>query len=390
MGRIYHITGMGAVKITTGIIAEFNPLHKGHLHLITRALSHSGSCVAVLSGNFTQRGSPAIVDKFTRSRMTLEAGADLVLELPFLFACAAGHDFARGAVSLLGKTGFADTIAFGMETPDADVTSLLLSEESESFTRRLRLELGRGASYPKAYALALEAVCPGAGEFISQPNNMLALSYVREIHRHIYNQKVLAVKREGDFSSRAVREDLQGNADMMPEFARKILAGAELSDEAKLWPLLQSVFIRSKPQDLREIYGIDEGIEGLFLKHWRDSQSLDDFIGRCVCARYTRSHIRRRLVYILLGLYRQEVMKALREGVPYARVLAFNDKGREILRKPSGLRVITSLAEVRGNYFAERKASQLYELTLPKPDMNRESRKPCIIHSFPNTKEKYL
>ena len=373
------------INITVGIIAEFNPLHNGHQHLITQAKAHSESCIVVLSGNFTQRGSPAIVDKFTRSRMALAAGADLVLELPFLAACSAGQDFARGAVSLLGETAFTDTIAFGMETPDADVTALLHAEESEAFTRRLRLELSRGASYPKAYALALDAVVHGAGEFISQPNNMLALSYVREINRHTYNWKIIAVKREGDSSSRAIREDLQGNSEMMPEFSLRLLADAELSDESKLWPLLQSVFIRSSPQDLRKIYGIDEGIEGLFMKHWRDSQGLDDFIGRCVCARYTRSHIRRRLVYVLLGLDRREVMEALREGVPYARVLAFNEKGREILRKTSGLRIITRLAEVKGNYFAEveRKASQLYELTLQKPDMNRESQKPVYNSPIP-------
>ena len=373
------------INITAGIIAEFNPLHNGHQHLITQAKAHSESCVVVLSGNFTQRGSPAIVDKFTRSRIALNAGADLVLELPFLFACAAGQDFAKGAVNLLACSGFTDTIAFGMEAPEFDVMSLIHAEESESFTRRLRLELGRGASYPKAYALALESVVHGAEEFISQPNNMLALSYVREIIRHNYNQKILAVKREGDFSSRAIRENLHGNAEMMPEYSRKILAEAEISDESKLWPLLQNVFIRSKPQDLRNIYGIDEGIEGLFLKHWRDSQGLDDFIGRCVCARYTRSHIRRRLVYILLGLNRREVMEALREGVPYARVLAFNEKGRKILRKPSGIRVITRLAEVRVSYFAEaeRKASQLYELTLQNPDMNRESQKPVYNSPIP-------
>ena len=378
------------IHIITGIIAEFNPLHSGHYSLITQAKADSEACVVVLSSNFTQRGSPSLTDKFTRTHTALLAGADLVLELPFLFACSAGQDFARGAVNLL--TLFADRIAFGMETPDFDADSLILAEKTPEFSQALRSELRRGASYAKAHALALEALIPGAGAFISQPNNMLAVSYMREIMRNDWPSAVLAhglgvlkVKREGSFSSRLIREDLAGNSWMMPEFSRKVLAESELSDESRLWPLIQSALLRSKPEDLRRVWGIDEGIEGLFLRHWRDSLSLDDFIGRCVCARYTRSHIRRRLVYILLGLDRWEVLGALRGGVPYARVLGFTQKGRKILKGHSGIRVITRLADAQGKigkYFAdaEYRASQLYQLTKNHPDFQRETEKPVIIH----------
>ena len=370
----------------TGIIAEFNPLHFGHAALISHVKAESEGCVVILSSNFTQRGSPSFIDKFTRSRMALLAGADLVIELPFLFSCSAGQDFAGGAVSLLARTGFADYLAFGMETPDFDVMSLIHAEDTPAYTLTLKHELGRGASYPKAHSLALDSLIPGAGEFISQPNNLLALSYIREIVKNDYSLDVLKVKREGRFRSRAVREDLAGNEDMLPEYSRRMIDESEVSDESRLWPLLQGVFIRSRPEDLRRIWGIDEGIEGLFLKHWRAAQNLDDFIGRCVCARYTRAHIRRRLVYILLGLDRWEVSGAMREGVPYARVLGFNDKGREILRRPSGVRVITRLAQAHGRtgkYFAdiEYRASQLYELTLTHQDINRETQKPAIIHN---------
>ena len=370
----------------TGIIAEFNPLHLGHAALISRVKAESEGCIVILSSNFTQRGSPSFVDKFTRSRMALLAGADLVIELPFLFACSAGQDFARGAVSLLARTGFADSLAFGMETPDFDVMSLIRAEDTPDYTQTLKYELSRGASFPKAHSLALESVIPGAGEFISQPNNMLALSYIREIVKNDYPLDVMKVKREGVCRSRAIREDLAGNSDMLPEFSRRMIDESEVSDESRLWPLLEGVFIRSRPEDLRLVWGIDEGIEGLFLKHWRASQDLEDFIGRCVCARYTRAHIRRRLIYILLGLDRWEVSGAMREGVPYARVLGFNDKGRKILRRQSGVRVITSLAQAQGRtgrYFAdvEYRASQLYELTLSHQDINRETRKPVIIHN---------
>ena len=370
----------------TGVIAEFNPLHFGHEALISHVKAEAEACVVILSSNFTQRGSPAFVDKFVRARMALEAGADLVFELPFLFACSAAEDFARGAVTLLARTGLADSLAFGMETPDFDVMSLIRAEDTPAYTQTLKHELGRGASFPKAHSLALESVVSGAGEFVSQPNNMLAMLYMKEIHRNHYPLAVMKFKREGTYRSRLIREDLAGNADMLPEFSCKLIDEADVSDESSLWPLLQGVFIRNRAEDLRKIYAIDEGIEGLFLKHWRTSRRLDDFIGRCVCARYTRSHIRRRLVYILLGLNRWEVLGAMREGVPYARVLGFNNKGRELLRRPSGIRVITRLSQAQGRtekYFAdvEYKVSQLYEFTLSHQDFNRETRKPVIIHN---------
>ncbi|MBQ7220575.1 MAG: nucleotidyltransferase family protein [Synergistaceae bacterium] len=373
------------ISIITGIIAEFNPLHLGHQALVSQVKAEAEACIVILSSNFTQRGSPSFTDKFSRAKMALSAGADLVLELPFLFACSAGQDFARGAVSLASH--FADSLAFGMETPEADVMRMLHAEDSQLYTQNLRHQLSLGASYPKAHSLALEAACPGAGEFVSQPNNLLALSYMREIVKGNYALDVMKVKREGDFRSKMIREDLAGNAHMMPEYTRRIIAESEVSDEERLWPLLQSVLIRSRGEDLRRIYGIDEGIEGLFLKHWKQARGLGDFIGRCVCARYTRAHIRRRLVYVLLGLVREDVRDALTEGVPYARVLGFNDRGRDILRMKREIRVITRLADAQGQtgkYFAdtEYRASQLYELTLTHQDFARETQKPVIIHSI--------
>lgn len=374
----------GVRKIITAVIAEFNPLHKGH-HSLMQGINDG--CIVILSSNFTQRGSPALTDKFIRADMAMKAGADLVIELPFLFACSAGQDFARGAVDIIARSGLADSIAFGMEDLNFPFEDLAdeINCQPEKLNFGLRFNLQKGISYSKAHALALEDIMPGAYEFVSKPNNMLALSYTLEIKRHGCNLKILPVKRTGDFRSRLIREDMKHNLDMMPEFAKNILNEAmhngRVSDESKLWPLLQSIFIRSKREDLRRIYGIDEGIEGLFIKHWRDSHGLDDFIGRCVCARYTRAHIRRRLIYILLGLERYDVTGAVREGVPYVRILAFNDRGRMILRERSDsscVHVITRLKDAegrQGKFFAqtEFRASLLYELLTDKPDMNHET-----------------
>ena len=372
----------------TGIIAEFNPLHKGHERLITGSRSDSGACVVLMSSNFTQRGSPAIVDETLRAEMAIKAGADLVLELPFIYSCSAGQDFARGAVEILGRLNFITHIAFGMEDSEYNIEPLInvLLHENQDYKNFLKRELNSGASFAKAHSIALEKLIPGTQEFITKPNNMLALSYMLEIRRHDYNINAIAMKREGNYSSKLIRDYLappvkgerarmarglsEEVMNMLPEYSRELLVNPV--DEENLWPFLKSVFIRSKPEDLQKIYGIDEGIENLFLKHCHKSTSLNDFIGRCICARYTRAHIRRRLVYILLGLDRWEMFGALRSRVPYVRVLAFNDTGQKILRehkKDSDIKIITRLKAAEdkvGKYFAdvELKAGRLYELLL--------------------------
>ena len=335
-------------------------------------MKERGAVVVILSSNFTQRGSPAIIDKFKRSEIAIKAGADLVIELPFLFACSAGQDFARGGIDLIAKTGLADSITFGMEDINFPVESLVseIINHPQEYSALLKNELAKGASFSKANSIALEKIFPGSHEFISRPNNLLALSYIMNIKKNNYPLQIIKFERTGSYSSKIIREDLRKNFDMIPEFAQKILESCNLCDESKLWPLLQNIFIRSQPQDLRKIYAIDEGIENLFLRNWYKAKSLDDFIGRCVCARYTRSHIRRRLIYILLNLDKWRVTGALRVGVPYARVLAFNSIGREILherKKFSRIKIITRLKDsesLTGKFFAltEHKASQLYNL----------------------------
>ena len=346
-------------------------------------MKERGAVVVILSSNFTQRGSPAIIDKFKRSEIAIKAGADLVVELPFLFACSAGQDFARGGVDLIAKTGLADSIVFGMEDINFPVESLAseIINESPKYRTLLKNELAKGASFSKANSIALEKIFPGSHEFISRPNNLLALSYIVNVRKNNYPLQIIPFERTGNYSSKIIREDLRKNFDMIPECTQKILESCNLCDENKLWPLLQNIFIRSQAQELRKIYAIDEGIENLFLRQWEKAKSLNDFIGRCVCARYTRSHIRRRLIYILLGLDKWQVVGALRGGVPYARVLAFNSLGREILherKKFSRIKIITRLKDsesATGKFFAltEYKATQLYSLL--SSDISLESQR---------------
>lgn len=403
-----HIAQMPVV----GIAAEYNPFHNGHLFQMTavRARLPDAAFVVVLSSNFTQRGLPGIIDKWTRTRMALCNGADLVLELPFLFACNAAPEFGSGAVDILSRTKIATHIAFGMEDAHRDTRPILdiLIQEPPSFKRELRKNLDNGLSYPKAAGRALEKAIPGTEKFLSAPNNSLALSYLLRIGKQGYPLSPLPVRRVGSgyhdlepgrlSSAAAIRSALQSPhhsrwpESAMPLSAHRLLEKARASGRLcpgpqNLWPLLQSLLLRSSPQELRRCSGMDEGMEYLFLKHYSAAISYDDFVGRCVCARYTRSRIQRLIIRFLTGVDRWSAAAVSRAGVPYARILGCNEKGRKLLRhhvKHSEIPVVTRLSAIEdpiGKLVAEAefRASKLYELLLPSPDLRHEERqRPCF------------
>ena len=396
-----------------GIIAEYNPLHNGHSQMMAAARSALGDapCVIVLSPSFTQRGEPAICDKWTRAKMALQCGADLVLELPFIFSCAAAPDFAAGAVGLLARTHLVSHLAFGMETPDVDVDPILdiLLNEPQEFSRALQNELKRGASYPKAASIAIDTVKPGCGAFMSSPNNMLAISYMLDIKKRGCSIVPLPLPRLGGSHNGLTLDKLAGSgairaalndgaslddgellAEAVPSSSLLLLR--EARDEGRLmsynkknetlWTMLRALFLRSSSEELRCVDGMDEGIENLFMRNWRDAENYGDFVGRCVSARYTQGYIRRRLVRILLGINRWDACAVRRFGAPYAHVLGFTARGRELIkehRRDSEIPFITRLAAAEGpiGELAARMefgASVLYEMLLPRPDIHREER----------------
>ncbi len=390
-----------------GIVAEYNPFHNGHLLQMATVRNRLPDAlfVIVLSSSFTQRGLPGMADKWTRAQMALCNGADLVLELPFLFACNAAPEFGAGAVDILARSKIATHISFGMEEPGRDTSSILriLIQEPPSFKRSLRENLDKGLSYPKAAGKALENELPGCEAFLSAPNNSLALSYLLRIARQGYPLIPIPVQRAGGgyhalepgelSSAAAIRSALQGSRDArwteraMPSPTRRLLEDARergrlCPGPEALWPLLQALFLRSSSEEMQGFAGMDEGMENLFLRRYPSAASYDDFVGGCVCARYTRSRIQRQIVRLLAGVDRWSAAAVSRSGVPYIRVLGCNDRGRKLLReraKNSELPVVTRLAAVRDPIGklaadAEFRASKLYELLLPKPDLRREER----------------
>ena len=388
-----------------GIVAEYNPFHNGHLwHLEqTRLRLPDAVIIAVLSANFVQRGLPAFIDKWARTKMALNNGVDLVLELPSFFSCNSGMFFAQGAVDILNAVG-ASHISFGVEKSTQSEKNLLsqlesisciLSQERSSFKQAVKQSLSNGASYSKAVAIALEAESVGAGEFASMPNNILALSYLAHITKKKYTIVPLPIERYGDGhneSASKIRDlisikylnsfgpcDLADTrnelTNMLPRSSVEIMDeclnnGRIMNDTSKLFEFIQFMLLCSDNESLRKISGMEEGLNGLFQKNIDKADSFDDFIGRCVCARYTRSRLQRQIIKIMLGIDKWTEWALQRQGARYVRVLGYNSAGKKYLRnnsKTAKLNIVTRLAAIKeplGKRIAqiEFKASRLWEL----------------------------
>ena len=182
----------------TGIIAEYNPFHNGHLYQINKIKEQGDSLIiAVISGNFTQRGEAAIFDKWQRAESAVKSGCDIVLELPFAFACRSAQDFARGGVTLLNRLGIVNQLAFGAECADLSILqNIALQLDDKTFQEKLHAHIASGLSYAQAISAALDSDSEIA-MLIKQPNNILAIEYLRSLHLLNSDIRPLLIPRQG-------------------------------------------------------------------------------------------------------------------------------------------------------------------------------------------------
>lgn len=385
---IYNISsrmGREATVATVGIIAEYNPLHNGHVHHFTEAKRISGAdrSVVIMSGPFTQRGEPAAVSKRARTEMALHMGADLVIELPVAYAVQPAEWFAFGAVSLLEATGVVDSLCFGSEAGTLGVLLPLagfLAEESSALKEEIRARLSEGAGFPAAYSAAAAAAWKAsflgeekpedAESILRQPNNSLGLHYLIALRRLGSVIKPLTVPRTGAgfhdpleggsaiASATAIRRLLQEGgspADYMPEYALSILererdAGrgpVRLEDFAG--PLRHVLYTRSAAE-LHTVQDMNEGLENRLLRSMRqlDKFTVGGLLQELKSRRYTLTRLQRLLLHTLLNHSKAELSPSvLSRGPGYIRVLGFRESGRELLKQmkqTAALPVITSPA----------------------------------------------
>ncbi len=321
----------------TGIICEYNPLHLGHKKQldIIRSATPGDGIVCMMSGNFVQRGKPAVFDKMRRAQAAVGCGADLVLELPVTAAMSSAEHFAAEGVRLLGS--FCDQLSFGSETGDADslmaTARALLSPE---FSAALKQELEKGLSFPAARQAALA----DASQLLSQPNDILGVEYCKAIISQNSQMKPAPIRRQGCYhdttadpenpSATAVRQLIESNQSwqsFVPEAAAEVFTCAPVHTLAAGE---RAILGRLRTMTDEEFEALPYGSEGLWRKLMhasRENATLEEILIAVKSKRYTRTRLDRMVMCAFLGLTKED----LGTPAPYARVLALNDRGRELL-----------------------------------------------------------
>ena len=332
------------------IIAEYNPFHNGHLYQMEKAKNETGAdyTVVILSGNFVQRGEPAILDEETRARIAVEAGADLVLRNPTAFATASADYFAMGAVRIMRRIPGELILSFGSEkgrTEEMETAARLLLENEEEYYSFIRKELSRGTSFPRAREMFLDLRVPGVSGLVRQPNNILGVEYIKHIMRLIGHRcSIHTVLRKGagykethvgNFMSATgirglVLSGEKGWEDAVPAMTRRAISRGPLAGASSLMPFLRFLISR-EGESLARYRDVVEGLENRIIAELGRSETYSRFITAVGTKRYTDSTIKRALLAAFLGLTKEEfsAMKSL--NYPYIRVLGRNEKGMRLL-----------------------------------------------------------
>ena len=358
-----------------GVVAEYNPFHNGHYYHLqaTKEITGAEYCVAVISGNFTQRGDTSIVNKWAKAYMAICGGADLVIELPTVYSISSAENFASGAVKILDNLKVVNAISFGAEANDfATLNNIanVLYEEPKAYTNILSHELKKGISYPAARENALMMYLNDIKRYantLSSPNNILAIEYLKALKIQKSKLEPIMIKRKkvyyndnkivDDFASAtAIRKLLQDGEyanlrKVIPRSSYTIIGqesrkGGMVLSLAKYEKEIIYALRKMTVEEIADLPDVSEGLQFAIKNAANEANNLKDLISNIKSKRYTQTRIQRILLYALLGIDKK-LMENSRKVVPYVRVLGFTQKGKsllsEISRRNPKLNIITSL-----------------------------------------------
>ncbi len=388
---------------TIGIVAEFNPFHKGHLHLINKCMEslNADRCVVIMSGDFVQRGAPAIMDKFSRTKMALSCGVDLVLELPIYYSLGSAEYFAEGAVSILDSLGCIDYLCFGSECGDITLLTQiaeLLSEESPEFKAELNNGLKNGLSFPVARTKALISVlsrnegttADTLKELLTNPNNILAIEYLKALLRRNSKITPFTVKRIGEgyssseiseySSATAIRElifstldatsqpDNTGLYNALPAQCADIITSykGKFACSNDFSMLLSYKLALEKEDGFEKYLDITPDLSNKIVASIGEHESIDDLCLRLKSKEIAYSRISRSLMHILLNIT-GDSMSAFKEDnyTGYARILGAKKSSSDLIkciRNASSIPVIGNLKEANDGLSPLQK--ELFDATI--------------------------
>lgn len=370
-----------------GIIVEYNPFHNGHLYHIeeTRRKSNCDVLICVMSGNFTQRGEPAITDKFTRTKMALNNKVDLVVELPFVFTVQNADIFAKTSVSILNHLGV-DEIYFGSENASIEqLDAIGTVMHGDSYNNLVREYLKEGNSYPTASDLAMKDVCPN--DYFHLPNNILGIQYIiagKELNSPITFHTIQRtstnyydeIKKDTNIqSATSIRKHLLNNESIdayVPHNVSELLHKenkASFNDFTSEFKYLLSVKTK---EDIESVFSVNEGFENRLLKI-KDFIDTNDLINQLLTRRYTNAKIKRMLAHILCDTKKTLITDF---SIPYIRILGMNESGKNYLNKIKKEIKVPLISKVKEGIHPyldhELKVSKVYSLGLGKDIFKEE------------------
>ena len=362
---------------SVGIIAEYNPFHNGHLYHLKKVkeMFPDDVVILVLTGNFTERGRPSIIDKFTKTKIAKEAGIDLIVELPFIFATQSADFFAHGSIQILEKLKV-EKFVFGSETNDIDkfITLAKVQLENEDFDKLVKIYSKLGENYPTALSKALLDL---TGKNMTLPNDLLGISYVKEVIKNNYKIKPLCIKRTNDYhdknlnnsivSATAIREALKNKEDIkdqVPDITLKYLKKENLHFQDDYFKFLKYKILTE--DNLNIFKTVDEGLGDKIKKEILNSNNYDELIKKVKSKRYTYNKINRCLNHILCDIKEKDVKDM--KDIEYIRILGFNDKGKQYInkiKKDIDIPIIGNFSKCKSPMLQlELKVSSIYASTL--------------------------
>ena len=398
--------------VVAGIIAEYNPFHKGHQYHIeqTRKVTGADYIIAVMSPDYVQRGAPALMDKHTRTKMALEAGVDLVIELPLEYACSSAEFFTHGGVVLLSKLEVVNYLSFGSECGEIEPLMELgyaLYDETDEFQDTLKAELKKGSSFPVARKIALSREFPEHAYILDSPNNILAVEYCMSIINYHSHLKPITIKRTSDnyhntnlsetySSASAIRSALLSNSVSSPSndnANNEVVSRIQAAIPNEVFKILQNNWLVNGPlceddfssqlkykllsetaETLTSYLDVSESLANRIVKSLNKFESFSQFAELLKSKDLTRTRINRALLHILLNI------KTIPQ-INHARILGFRKDAQPLLseiKKTSWIPLVTKPAEMNYDVFA----ANLYESVLcEKYNRNfvHEYSKPVVI-----------
>ena len=320
-----------------GIVCEYNPFHNGHLYQINKIKEKypDYAIVAVMSGNFVQRGDVSIIDKFKRCDIALKNGVDLVVELPFVFATQSADMFSYGAITILEKLGV-ERVIFGSEDDDIETLELIAKTqvENDEFEKLVKVYSKFGKNYPTALSCALEDL---TGKKITCPNDLLGVSYIKTILKNNYKIKYETIKRTNSYhdtnlndnisSATAIREAIKNNIDISNNIPYSIDYFNKIHLIDDYFEILKYKIITDNKLD--RYVDVEEGIDNLLKKEINNAKNYSELINLVKSKRYTYNRISRMLIHILCGFTKEMANKY--KSITYIRILGLNDIGSKYL-----------------------------------------------------------